>query len=229
MVSLVITSVFSLNPIGASAAWKKDFNGWWNTEGNSWSVGWRQINSKWYYFGQDGYMRTGWIKDGGKWYYLNEDGSMAYDVTINGYKLGSNGDWIQSTENSAKALTEDKNLITNNIFINKLIKNLKIKFDNVNIKNHKAKSDFLSAQNGEKIDIGDEKIYLYIYKTDKEMEEDSSNVPSDGCQGKDVVIDYDCSIHYYKTGNIIAFYPGDDKTIISILEDTLGNQFAGDK
>jgi len=34
--SLVVASVLVLNPIGASAKWKQDFNGWWNTEGNSW-------------------------------------------------------------------------------------------------------------------------------------------------------------------------------------------------
>ena len=30
----------------------------------------------------------------GKWYYLNENGKMAYDTVIDGYKLDSNGEWI---------------------------------------------------------------------------------------------------------------------------------------
>jgi hypothetical protein len=69
--TLVIASVLALNPIGANAEWKSDSNGWWNTEGNSWSVGWRQIDGKWYYFNSNGYM--------------------AHDTTIGGYYLDSNG------------------------------------------------------------------------------------------------------------------------------------------
>jgi hypothetical protein len=67
--------------MAASAEWKQDSNGWWNTEGSSWwSVGWKEIDGKWYYFGQDGYM--------------------VHDTTINGYIIGSDGAWIQSTQNN---------------------------------------------------------------------------------------------------------------------------------
>jgi hypothetical protein len=66
-----------LNSIGASASWKQDSNGWWNTEGSSYSIGWKEIDGKWYYFNSDGYM--------------------AHDTTINSYILGSDGAWIQST------------------------------------------------------------------------------------------------------------------------------------
>lgn len=54
--TLVVASVLALNPIGASASWRQDSNGWWNTEGSSWSVGWRKIDKKWYYFNSNGYM-----------------------------------------------------------------------------------------------------------------------------------------------------------------------------
>ena len=69
--SLIVASVIALNPIGASASWRQDSNGWWNTEGSSWSKGWKEIDGKWYYFKQDGYM--------------------AHDTTIDGYSLNSNG------------------------------------------------------------------------------------------------------------------------------------------
>jgi len=74
--TLVVASVLTLNPIGASASWRQDSNGWWNTEGNSWSVGWREIDGKWYYFNSNGYM--------------------THDTIIDGYKLGSDGAWIQN-------------------------------------------------------------------------------------------------------------------------------------
>jgi len=74
--TLVVASVLALNPIGASASWRQDSNGWWNTEGSSWSVGWRNIDKKWYYFNSNGYM--------------------AHDTIADGYKLGSDGSWIQN-------------------------------------------------------------------------------------------------------------------------------------
>lgn len=69
-------TIATLSPIGASAEWKQDSNGWWNTEGSSYSTGWRAINGSWYYFNTDGYMKTGWVNDGGTWYYLQSSGEM---------------------------------------------------------------------------------------------------------------------------------------------------------
>lgn len=71
--------VLAVYPIEANAEWKKDYNGWWNTEGSSWSVGWKEIDGKWYYFYSNGYM--------------------AHDITINGYTLGSDGALIKTVEN----------------------------------------------------------------------------------------------------------------------------------
>ena len=79
--SLIVVSILALNQIGASAEWKQDSNGWWNTEGSSqWSVGWKEIDGKWYYFGQDGYM--------------------VHDATIDGYSISSYGTLIESKENN---------------------------------------------------------------------------------------------------------------------------------
>ena len=83
--TLLVASVLALNPIGASASWKQDSIGWWNTEGSSWSVGWKEIDGKWYYFGQDGYM--------------------VHDTIIAGYKLGSDGAWIQGTSTNSNTQT----------------------------------------------------------------------------------------------------------------------------
>lgn len=58
-------------------------------------TGWKMIGSKWYYLDYNGKMRTGWFQDSnGKFYYLYESsGEMAYNTTINGYKIGSDGAW----------------------------------------------------------------------------------------------------------------------------------------
>ncbi|BBK76725.1 DUF4362 domain-containing protein [Clostridium butyricum] len=100
ILSLVELSLIS-NPISANAEWKKDDKGWWNSEGNSWSIGWQYIENNWYYFDSNGYMRTGWIEDGDNWYYLLENGAMAKDSTIDGYVLDSNGAWDRMLSNNS--------------------------------------------------------------------------------------------------------------------------------
>lgn len=62
--SLIAVSVLALNPIGASAQWKKDNTGWWYTEGDSWAIGWRNIDGKNYNFDYSGYMQANTIIDG---------------------------------------------------------------------------------------------------------------------------------------------------------------------
>ena len=56
--------------------------------------GWRQIDGKWYFYGDDGKVKTGWLNDNGKWYYLRSNGEMSTGwEKVNGkwYYLQSNG------------------------------------------------------------------------------------------------------------------------------------------
>lgn len=99
---LVATSLLALNPIGASAEWKQDNNGWWYTEGSSWANGWRKIDGKWYYFNSDGYM--------------------AKSTTIDGCALGSDGAWIQNSTKAPTIVHEQENndsMITSNLLTEK--------------------------------------------------------------------------------------------------------------
>ncbi len=89
--SLIAVSVLALTPIGASAGWKQDPKGWWNTEGSSYSKGWKQIAGNWYYF--DKY-----------------EGYMEHDKIIDGYYLNSNGAWSYGT----KEIQEYTKILTNN-------------------------------------------------------------------------------------------------------------------
>jgi len=96
--------------------WMKNDAGWWlkytdgsyahnkwELIGNNWyhfnkrgymDIGWQKIDGKWYYFSDNGRMVTGWKKINGKWYYFFRDGSMAANITVDGYTLGSDGAWI---------------------------------------------------------------------------------------------------------------------------------------
>ena len=70
---VTLMTLFAITPMEAHAEWKLNSTGWWYTEGNTWSTGWRYINENWYYFYSDGYM--------------------AHDTTIGGYYLNSSGAW----------------------------------------------------------------------------------------------------------------------------------------
>ncbi|EKQ50549.1 MULTISPECIES: cadherin-like beta sandwich domain-containing protein [unclassified Clostridium] len=75
-----------------------NFNGSWYYLGNDGAkkTGWQLANGAWYYLDGEGRMQTGWMRDltNGKYYYLNSNGTMASNTTIGGYKLGSDGAWI---------------------------------------------------------------------------------------------------------------------------------------
>lgn len=77
---LIIASIMALVPIGASAEWKQDANGWWYTNGSSWYTGWKEIYGKWYYFDNNGYRAVNKVID-------------------NKYYVDSNGAWDGITKN----------------------------------------------------------------------------------------------------------------------------------
>lgn len=110
--TLVIASVLALIPIGASAEWRQDSNGWWYTEGSSWvtgekrieghdyyfepngymTTGWRSIKGKWKYFDNNGCQKTGWIQSGGQLYYINSlGGYMDTNQYVDGWYLNNDG------------------------------------------------------------------------------------------------------------------------------------------
>ena len=88
--SLVAVSILALNPIGASAEWKQDSNGWWYSQGgSSYATNWTKINEQWYYFYSDGYM--------------------AHDTKIDGYYLNSAGAWTTSIPAATTSYTDGNN------------------------------------------------------------------------------------------------------------------------
>lgn len=113
----VICSITALNSTKANAEWRQANGKWWYSEGNSWSTGWKLINSNWYYFGTDGYMKTGWLSYNGNRYYLYPNGKMASNevIAIDGKysKFNANGQWIGYVNNTT---TESENTISKTEF-----------------------------------------------------------------------------------------------------------------
>ena len=60
--------------------WLRDDRGWWYQKGDGTytSNGWQYINYKWYFFDQEGYMKTGWISWEDKLYYCDPSGPCWY-------------------------------------------------------------------------------------------------------------------------------------------------------
>ncbi len=87
-------------------------SGNWSREGDSWKFKksdgtyavnqWGMVGGKWYYFGEDGDMKTGWLEQNGRWYFFGPGGDMKTGWTWsegNWYYLRSSGamktGWVQ--------------------------------------------------------------------------------------------------------------------------------------
>jgi uncharacterized protein YkwD len=107
----ILFSITAINSTAAYAQWRKDNTGWWYSEGNSWSTGWRFIDSNWYFFESNGYMKTGWLLDNGIWYYLHSSGEMASDTVLIDGKYSTfdaSGKWtgyLNTTNNTSSSNT----------------------------------------------------------------------------------------------------------------------------
>lgn len=104
--TLMLASVFALNPIVASASWNQTDTYWWYTENNTWVTGWKLID--------------------GKWYYFNSDGHMVHDTIIGGFKLGSDGAWINTQPSASDEKIIDVTVGTAEEFVNALGSNKRI-------------------------------------------------------------------------------------------------------
>lgn len=64
--------------------------------------GWINLNGTWYYLKDSGAMTTGWANLGSDYYYLDPStGKLLTNTTIDGYKIGSDGKKIGSSDSSS--------------------------------------------------------------------------------------------------------------------------------
>ncbi len=69
--------------------------------------GWKYISNKWYYFKNDGLMKTGWLSLNSKWYYLYSDGHLSTNEWIH---PATNNDWFLSKANGELAIGLTKSI-----------------------------------------------------------------------------------------------------------------------
>ena len=95
-----------------------------------------------------------------------------------------------------------------------------------------VEKDFLPTTRKRMI-IGKEAIDIYVYNSNKEAEKDAKRIDEHGFSytngNKSVKVGWVSQPHFYKKGNIIVQYIGQNEKIISDLKDIFGQQFAGSK
>lgn len=80
---------------------------------------------------------------------------------------------------------------------------------------------------GNIIQVNGADVQVFEYENTEAMENESAQVaPDGGSVGTSMMMWMDTP-HFYKAGRIIALYIGSDTIILGLLEQTLGDQFAG--
>ncbi|WP_459479380.1 Ig-like domain-containing protein [Clostridium saccharoperbutylacetonicum] len=75
--TIISTTLFTLAPTVASAAWVNDYQGnYYFMQDGKKVTGWKKIDGSLYYFDSYGRMQKGWIQAGDSWYFLQDDGSL---------------------------------------------------------------------------------------------------------------------------------------------------------
>jgi hypothetical protein len=70
-------------------------------------------------------------------------------------------------------------------------------------------------------------VQVFEYENAEAMEKEASQVAPDGGSIGTSMVTWMDTPHFYKAGRLIVLYVGGDQTILSLLENRLGPQFAG--
>lgn len=71
--------------IGTAYDVQTSYTGYWTKYGTQY----------WHYADSNNQLVKGWKQIDGKWYYFDENGRMVTDTVVSGYKIGSDGVWVQ--------------------------------------------------------------------------------------------------------------------------------------
>jgi len=90
--------------------------------------------------------------------------------------------------------------------------------------------DFFDVE-GRRVAVNETTIVVYEYDNAEAMEAEAGCVSPGGFgitkENSATCVGWIAPPHFYKAGRIIVFYCGDNDSIISLLENALGKQFAG--
>ena len=80
-----LTKFTSQGTIGTAYNVQASNTGYWTRFGTN----------NWYYIDSNQNFVVGWKQIDGKWYYFDKDNGMVTNTVVDGYKIGSDGVWIQ--------------------------------------------------------------------------------------------------------------------------------------
>lgn len=95
-----------------------------------------------------------------------------------------------------------------------------------------AQKDFLPTER-KRLAFDDEDIFVsvYVYKNNEAMEKDAINIDIGGSsyntENRGVNVSWVSFPHFFKKGNIIVQYIGENESFVADLTDILGDEFAG--
>ncbi len=94
-----------------------------------------------------------------------------------------------------------------------------------------AGDDMFFSVPGRTIRVDDENVQVFEYEDAASLEDAAGGISADGftIRGatRTVHVDWMAPPHFYKKGKLLVLYVGDDIGVRQLLEDVLGEQFAG--
>jgi hypothetical protein len=80
---------------------------------------------------------------------------------------------------------------------------------------------------GSIIKVNGADVQVFEYESVEAMESEAAQVAPDGGSIGTSMVTWVDTPHFYKAGRIIVLYVGSDESVLSLLENALGPQFAG--
>ena len=80
---------------------------------------------------------------------------------------------------------------------------------------------------GNIIKVNGADVQVFEYESAEAMESEASQVAPDGGSIGTTMVTWVDTPHFYKAGRVIVLYVGSDETVLVLLEQVLGHQFAG--
>jgi hypothetical protein len=80
---------------------------------------------------------------------------------------------------------------------------------------------------GKTIKVNGADVQVFEYESAESMENEASQVASDGGSIGTSMVNWMDTPHFYKAGRVIVLYVGSDNTILNLLESVISPQFAG--
>jgi hypothetical protein len=85
---------------------------------------------------------------------------------------------------------------------------------------------FLSPM-GQIVQVNGTDVQFFVYDSEEKAVAEAGEISPNGGSTSTSVIEWIATPHFFRLGEVIALYVGDDEALLSILEEVMGEEFAG--